>query len=90
MTSSLPLTAPLVILQADPWGKRTSEKSQPVCMQWRMMQKPNSRLNDSLRFFSIIPLKTVMAEQNLQSLFLDTSSSSQYASFSNFSIFPFY
>ena len=30
-----------------------------------------------------------MAEQNLQSLFLDTSSS-QYASFSNFSIFPFY
>ena len=59
-------------------------------MQWRMMQNPTYCFNDSLRFFSIIPLKTVMAEQNLQSLFLDTSSSSQYASFSNFSIFPFY
>ena len=84
MSSLLP-TAVLAILQEDHVGKVKSEESQPVCMQWKMMQNPASCLDDSLKFFSpFSPLKTVMAEQNLQSWSLDTSPPSpQIAGFSD-------
>ena len=49
MTSSLPSTAVLAILRQI-MQAREHLKSQPVCMQWRMMQNPTSSLNDSLRF----------------------------------------
>ena len=49
-------------------------ESQPFCTPWRRVQKPASCLNDSLRFSSSpFSLKTVMAEQNLQSWSPDIS-----------------
>ena len=57
-----------------PGQDNTWKVSQPVCMQWRMMQNPAFCLNDSLRFFPpFSPLKNVMAKQNLWSCSLDTS-----------------
>ena len=75
-TSSLPPAAPsLAIMDLDNEGKIIyEEESQPVCTPWRRVQNPASCLNDSLRFSSSpFSLKTVMAEQNLQSWSPDIS-----------------
>lgn len=56
MTSSLPPTALLEILQADQAGKIASEDSQSVCTQWRRMQNPTFCLDDFLIFFSSPPI----------------------------------
>ena len=53
MTSSLLSTAVLAILRQI-MQAREHLKSQPVCMQWRMMQNPTSCFNDSLRF--LVPI----------------------------------
>ena len=84
MTSSLLPSAPLAILWADHVGK-TTLKSQPVFMQWGLVQNPTSCLDDSLRFFLLLfPSNSVMAEQNFQSWALDMSPPSpQMVSFSN-------
>ena len=67
MTSSLPLTAPLRILQVDHAGNVTSEE------RARLHAMENDAESNLLpQWFTEIlppfsPLKTVMAEQNLQS-----------------------
>ena len=71
MISSLLQTAPL----SNPAGKKTSDENHPVCTKGRRIQNPMSYLDDSMRFYPspFFPLKTVMAEQNLWSWFLDMS-----------------
>ena len=91
MTSSLPPTASL---------SNPADRSHGQDNIWResaslhSMENPTSCLDDSLRFFFLPPfflLKTIMAEQNLQSWSLDTSPpSSEIASFSDKNTFPFY
>ena len=84
MTSSLPITAPLGILQADHAGKVTSEErvSQSAHNgEWCRIQLPALSIHWDSSPFSL--LKTVMAEQNLWSWSRDMSlPSPQNAGFS--------
>ena len=91
MTSSLPTTAPLAILQADHMGKITSEERVSL-----YVMEDDTESNLLPWWFTeilppFLPLKTVTAEQNFQSQSWDMSPPSpQIASFSDWTIFPFY
>ena len=67
MTSSLLSTAVLAILRQI-MQAREHLKSQPVCMQWRMMQNPTSCFNDSLRF--LIPIFSSVQFSSLSRIWL--------------------
>ena len=67
MTSSLLSTAVLAILRQI-MQAREHLKSQPVCMQWRMMQNPTSCFNDSLRF--LVPIFSSVQFSSLSRIWL--------------------
>ena len=95
MTSSLPPTAPLEILQADPAGNITFEErvSQPACNREGCRAQPPALWFAEIPTHPhcVFPLKTVMAEQKLWSWSQDTSPPfPQTAGFSDYSNFPFY